>query len=86
MPMLANLRWERFANHIAAGMTQAEAYKSSGFKSKHPEAPACRISKNPQVAARMVGTADSACTASLLCVLAVRQWNGFEGAPGTAGA
>lgn len=53
MPVLANLKHERFANHIAAGMTQAAAYKSAGFKSKHPESPASKISKNPLVAARI---------------------------------
>jgi hypothetical protein len=53
MPVLDNLKHERFANHIAAGMTQAEAYKCSGFNAKHVDSAACKLAGKAQVAARI---------------------------------
>lgn len=35
MAVLKNLKWERFATHVAEGKTQAEAYKLSGFSGKN---------------------------------------------------
>jgi hypothetical protein len=53
MPVLNNVKHERFANHIAGGMTQAEAYKASGFRAKHLSSAACKLAGKPQVAARI---------------------------------
>jgi hypothetical protein len=53
MPVLANVKHERFANNIAAGMTQAEAYKASGFRAKHLDSAACKLAGKPKVAARI---------------------------------
>ena len=53
MPVLANLRWERFANNIAGGMTQVEAHKSAGFNAKHVDSAASKLAAKPQVAARI---------------------------------
>ncbi len=53
MPVLANARWEQFAKDLALGVTQRQAYKSSGFKGKDPDSAASRLAKNEQVAARV---------------------------------
>ena len=53
MPVLANVKHERFANHIAGGMTQAEAYKSAGFRAKHLDSAASKLAKKAEVADRI---------------------------------
>jgi hypothetical protein len=53
MPVLNNVKHERFANHIAAGMTQSEAYKAAGFRSKYPDSAACKLAGKDQIKARI---------------------------------
>ncbi len=53
MAILKNLKWERFANHLAEGKTQVEAYKLSGFKSANPATPASALYRTPVVTARV---------------------------------
>jgi len=53
MPILPNIKHERFANHIAGGMTQADAYKSAGFRAKHLSSAACKLAAKSEVAARI---------------------------------
>jgi len=53
MPVLSNLRWERFANNVAGGMTQVEAHKSAGFSAKHVDSAASKLAGKPEVADRI---------------------------------
>lgn len=53
MPVLPELKRERFANHVAEGKTQREAYKLSGYNAKDVDSAASRIANDPQVAARI---------------------------------
>lgn len=53
MPVLSNLKWERFANHLVKGKTQPEAYKLSGYRGKYPDKAASAIAQNPGVKARV---------------------------------
>jgi len=54
MPVLQNARHERFAQEIAKGRTQAEAYELAGYKpsATTPQA-ASRLLSNVKVAARV---------------------------------
>jgi hypothetical protein len=53
MSMLKNIKWERFANAVAGGSTQVEAYKSAEFNSKHVASAASKLANRPEVAARI---------------------------------
>lgn len=53
MPILPDLKWERFAAAVAKGTPQAEAYKSAGFNTKFPDSAASKLARKPEVAARI---------------------------------
>ena len=53
MPILKDTRREKFAAGIAAGMTQTDAYRKAGYKSKSPRQAAHGIFTNPDVKARV---------------------------------
>ena len=53
MPVLENVRHERFVNYIVKGMSQAEAYKSAGFRGKNVDTNASEILRRPEVKARL---------------------------------
>jgi hypothetical protein len=58
MPVLPNPRYERFAQGIAKGRTQHDAYKYAGFepnqKAKDVRSNAGKLARKPEVAARIV--------------------------------
>lgn len=51
MPALSNARHERFAQELAKGKSQAEAYELAGYKPSEPNA--SRLTRNDKVAARV---------------------------------
>lgn len=51
MPALTNPRHERFAQGLAKGKTQAEAYAEAGYKPSEPNA--SRLTSNEKVQARL---------------------------------
>lgn len=51
MAALTNPKWERFAQGLAKGKTQADAYAAAGYRGD--ETAACRLSKNVKVQARI---------------------------------
>ena len=56
MPALANAKWERFAQGLAKGKTQAEAYADAGYKPSEPNA--SRLTSNDKVQARVAELQD----------------------------
>lgn len=55
MPTLPNTRHERFAQELAKGKSQVEAYRLAGYNGTDPamEASASRLVRNAKVAARL---------------------------------
>jgi phage terminase small subunit len=51
MPILKNLRWERFAQELASGKQQEAAYKAAGFKGDRRDA--SKLRRVPDVARRV---------------------------------
>jgi len=51
MPILANARHERFAQELAKGKSQAEAYEAAGYSPSEPNA--SRMTRNDKVQARV---------------------------------
>lgn len=51
MPPLSNARHERFAQELAKGKSQAEAYQSAGYEPSEPNA--SRLTRNDKVQARV---------------------------------
>lgn len=51
MPALKNAKWERFAQELAKGRGQAEAYVAAGYAPSEPNA--SRLTSNDKVAARV---------------------------------
>lgn len=51
MPALANPKHERFAQELAKGKSQADAYAEAGYKPSEPNA--SRLTRNDKVAARV---------------------------------
>jgi hypothetical protein len=58
MPVLSNARYERFAQAVARGKTQHDAYKYAGFNpnqaAKDCRSNAGKLARKPDVAARIV--------------------------------
>lgn len=52
MPMLPNVRQEHFAQNLAKGMTQADAYEQAGFKPS--AANASVLARKPNIRARIL--------------------------------
>jgi hypothetical protein len=56
MPVLGNTRHERFAQEVASGSSQSEAYATAGFRSETPaatKANASRLMSRPEVRERV---------------------------------
>jgi hypothetical protein len=56
MPILSNARHERFAQEVASGSSQSEAYDAAGFRSSTPaatKANASRLMSRPEVRERV---------------------------------
>jgi len=56
MPILENARHERFAQEVASGRSQSDAYESAGFRSATPaatKANASRLMSRPEVRERV---------------------------------
>jgi len=51
MPVLSNAKHERFAQELAKGKSQADAYATAGYKPSEPNA--SRLTRNDKVAARV---------------------------------
>lgn len=51
MGVLKNPRWERFAQELAKGKSQAEAYETAGYEPSEPNA--SRLTRNDKVASRV---------------------------------
>jgi len=51
MPPLTNARHERFAQELAKGKSQAEAYEAAGYEPSEPNA--SRLTRNDKVSARL---------------------------------
>lgn len=51
MPALANPRHERFAQELAKGKSQSDAYQNAGYEPSEPNA--SRLTRNDKVAARV---------------------------------
>lgn len=60
MPALANAKHERFAQELAKGRTQAEAYATAGYAPSEPNA--SRLTSNDKVAARVAEILERAAT------------------------
>ena len=53
MPILANVRHERFAQELACGSSATSAYAAAGYEGRGGGQSANKLLKNPQVAARV---------------------------------
>ena len=94
MPLLPDIRWERFAQAVAAGATQGEAYRSSGFNSKHPDSAASKLVKHVEIKARIKelrcrmekrATAAAVAKTAITKEVVLRQlWENHQAKPGTA--
>jgi hypothetical protein len=51
VPVLSNPKWELFAQELAKGKSQAEAYQTAGYKPSEPNA--SRLTSNDKVASRV---------------------------------
>lgn len=60
MPALKNARHERFAQELAKGASQAEAYAAAGYTPSEPNA--SRLTRNDKVAARVAEIQSRAAT------------------------
>ena len=58
MPALKNPRHERFAQRLAEGMTQVEAYTGAGYRGR-PESHAARLAGRADVQARVAAYLES---------------------------
>src|SRR4030088_1901163 len=52
MPVLDNIKWERFAKEVAAGKSYTDAYKSLKSKAKDPAKAGSALASNPEVRGR----------------------------------
>lgn len=66
MPVLSNPRWEAFAQALAKGKTQEEAYEAAGYKpSRHH---ASRLATNGNVQARLAELQEKAAERALVTI------------------
>jgi phage terminase small subunit len=70
-PMLENSRHERFAQGLASGLTQLQAYAEAGYCGNH--AHASRLSKNPRVRARVAEIMERAAARAEISVAMVTE-------------
>jgi hypothetical protein len=53
MPVLTKARWERFAQHRAAGLSQAEAYRAAGYTGRCARTGGWRVEQQAGVKERV---------------------------------
>jgi phage terminase small subunit len=71
MPALSNAKHERFAQELAKGATQAEAYVSAGYAPSEPNA--SRLTSNEKVQARVAEILDRAAIRSEITVASITE-------------
>jgi hypothetical protein len=71
MPALDNPKWERFAQELAKGKTQAEAYANAGYKPSEPNA--SRLTSNDKVQARISELMERAAIRAEISIAAVTE-------------
>lgn len=69
MPALANAKHERFAQEIAKGANQTEAYTSAGYKGDRTAA--CRLATNVNIQARIAELLNRAATRTEITVASI---------------
>lgn len=71
MPALTNPRHERFAQGLAKGKTQAEAYADAGYKPSEPNA--SRLTSNEKVQARLAELQERAAVRTEITVAGITE-------------
>lgn len=71
MPALSNPKHERFAQALAKGMTQAEAYADAGYKPSEPNA--SRLTSNDKVQARLAELQERAAVRAEITVASITE-------------
>lgn len=71
MPALENPKHERFAQELAKGKTQAEAYKEAGYIGD--ETAACRLSRNVKVTGRVAEIQERAAVRAEITVASITE-------------
>ena len=71
MPVLENARHERFAQALAKGKSQAEAYADAGYKPSEPNA--SRLTSNDKVQARLSELQERAATRTEITVASITE-------------
>lgn len=78
MPKLDNIRWEGFAQELAAGRKRADAYLAAGFNCKSRQAAATRAGTlfrgKPEIQARVLELQQELQSASLRAAKLDRDW------------
>jgi len=71
MPALTNPKHERFAQELAKGKTQAEAYQAAGYAPSEPNA--SRLTSNDKVAARVAEIQERAAVRAEISVASITE-------------
>ncbi|WP_292223889.1 terminase small subunit [Brevundimonas sp.] len=71
MPALSNPKHERFAQALAKGKSQAEAYADAGYKPSEPNA--SRLTSNDKVQARLSELQERAATRTEITVASITE-------------
>lgn len=71
MPALENPKHERFAQELAKGKTQAEAYQNAGYTPSEPNA--SRLTSNDKVAARVAEIQERAAVRAEITVASITE-------------
>lgn len=71
MPVLSNPKHERFAQELAKGKSQAEAYSTAGYAPSEPNA--SRLTSNDKVQARVAEILDRAATRAEITVASITE-------------
>lgn len=71
MPALTNPKHERFAQELAKGKTQAEAYAGAGYEPSEPNA--SRLTRNDKVAARVAEIQERAAVRTEITVASITE-------------
>lgn len=71
MPALKNPKWERFAQGLAKGKTQAEAYAEAGYAPSEPNA--SRLTSNDKVKARVAELQERAAVRTEITVASITE-------------
>lgn len=71
MPALTNPKHERFAQGLAKGMTQSEAYAEAGYAPSEPNA--CRLTSNDKIQARLAELQERAAIRTEITVASITE-------------